>query len=111
MDLYGSKFNNPMLGVSLNVFSFSDSESKWFIGKEVAGVLGYSNPSDALYKRIPEQDKNKVFVENLIISDMQNADVRNNKINIHSLTTLINEAGVYRLVFGSKLPSALTFQR
>lgn len=111
MDLYGSKFDNPMLGVSLNVFSFSDSESKWFIGKEVAGVLGYSNPSDALYKRIPEQDKNKVFVENLIISDMQNADVRNNKINIHSLTTLINEAGVYRLVFGSKLPSALTFQR
>lgn len=110
MDLYGSKFNNPMLGVSLNVFSFEDSESKWFIGKEVAAILGYSNPSDALYKKVPDQDKNKIFIENLVISDMQNADVSNNTVNIHSMVTLINEAGVYRLVFGSKLPAAQTFQ-
>lgn len=110
MDLYGSKFDNPMLGVSLNVFSFSDSESKWFIGKEVAGILGYADPSATVVKKVFDIYKNKMFVNLLNISDgsCQNG---NSQIVLNTNITLINEAGVYQLIFGSKLPSALTFQR
>lgn len=109
MDLYGSKFNNPMLGVSLNVFSFEDSESKWFIGKEVATILGYQDPSATITKKVFDDYKNKIFLNNLHISSCQNGNMET--LSINSPVVLINEAGVYQLVFNSKLPSALVFQR
>ena len=66
-----------------------DSEP-WFIGKDVATVLGYSNTRDALAKHVDAEDKNTVAIHDGIGNP--------NK-------TVINESGVYALIFGSKLPN------
>lgn len=72
-----------------------DSEP-WFIGKDVATVLGYSNTRDALAKHVDAEDKNTVAIHDGIGNP--------NK-------TVINESGVYALIFGSKLPNAKAFKR
>ena len=36
---------------------FERSGAPWFVGKDVANVLGYSNPRDALAKRVDTEDK------------------------------------------------------
>lgn len=63
----------------------------WFVGKDVTLVLGYSNPSKALSDHVDKEDK----------------------LNNKSLSSLgqrggwiINESGLYALIFGSKLESA-----
>lgn len=68
----------------------------WFIGKDVAEILGYSNPSKALSDHVDEEDK----------------------LNNKSLSSLgqrggwiINESGLYSLVLSSKLPTAKKFKR
>lgn len=113
MDLYGSKFNNPMLGVSLNVFTFEDSNKEWFIGKDVATMLGYSDPSATVTKKVYENYKYKLYVHNLIISDCfsGNVEFENQTITINSQVVLIDEAGLNQLVLDSKLPAAITFKR
>lgn len=68
----------------------------WFIGKDVATVLGYSNTRDALAKHVDAEDKNTVAIHDGIGNP--------NK-------TVINESGVYALIFGSKLPNAKAFKR
>lgn len=69
----------------------------WFIGKDVADILGYSNPRDALSKHVDEEDKNSVAIRD------------GNKGNPNQ--TIINESGVYGLIFSSKLPDAKSFKR
>lgn len=68
----------------------------WFIGKDVADILGYSNPRDALSKHVDEEDKNSVAIRD------------GNKGNPNQ--TIINESGVYGLIFSSKLPDAKKFK-
>lgn len=68
----------------------------YFVGKDVSSVLGYSNPRDALAKHVDDEDKGVVKCDTL--GGTQN-------------TTVINESGVYALVFGSKLPAAKAFKR
>jgi prophage antirepressor-like protein len=69
----------------------------WFVGKEVAVVLGYSKPLDAISRHIDEDDSVK---HGLIdsVGRIQN-------------TILINESGLYSLILSSKLPSAKAFKR
>lgn len=69
----------------------------WFIGKDVADILGYSNPRDALSKHVDDEDKNSVAIRD------------GNKGNPNQ--TIINESGVYGLIFSSKLPDAKSFKR
>lgn len=69
----------------------------WFVGKDVAEALGYSNTRDALITHVEEEDKNTV-----VISDGKRGNPNQ---------TIINESGVYSLVFGSKLPDAKKFKR
>lgn len=69
----------------------------WFVGKDVAEALGYSNTRDALNKHVDGEDKNTVA----------NRDGTQGNPNI----TVINESGVYSLVFGSKLEGAKRFKR
>ena len=64
----------------------------WFVGKDVASALGYSNTRDALATHVMKEDKNTV-----VISDGK----RGNPNQV-----LINESGLYALIFGSKLESA-----
>ncbi len=68
----------------------------YFVGNDIAKTLGYSNPRDALSKHVDQEDK---------ISDVAIHDGSQNR-NM----TIINESGVYSLVFGSKLPSAKRFK-
>lgn len=67
----------------------------WFVGKDVAEILGYSNPRDAILKHVDEEDKGVAKCDTL--GGAQDF-------------TVINESGVYALVFGSKLPAAKRFK-
>lgn len=89
----------------LQLFNFENNQVRtllindepWFVGKDVAQILGYSNPRDALSKHVDDEDKNSVAIRD------------GNKGNPNQ--TVINESGVYALVFSSKLPSAIRFKR
>lgn len=69
----------------------------WFVGKDVAEALGYSNARDALKKHVKEQHKR----DDVAIRDA---------IGREQETTIIDEAGFYALVMRSKLPKAEEFQ-
>ena len=72
-------------------------DEPWFVGKDVAAALGYTNSRKALADHVDEEDKNTVA----------NRDGIQGNPNM----TAINESGVYALVFGSKLPTARAFKR
>lgn len=88
----------------LKLFNFENNQVRtllinnepWFVGKDVAEILGYSNPRDALSKHVDSEDKNSVAIHD------------GNKGNPN--LTIINESGVYALVFSSKLQSAKKFK-
>jgi len=67
----------------------------WFVGKNVAEILGYSNPRDALIRHVDEEDKGVTKCDTL--GGIQQM-------------TIINESGLYSLILGSKLPSAKRFK-
>lgn len=68
----------------------------WFVGKDVAEKLGYSNTRDAVVRHIDEDDKAAVVIH----------DGSQNRY-----MTLINESGLYSLVLSSKLESAKRFKK
>ena len=71
----------------------------WFVGKDVAKALGYSNASKAVISHVDDEDKR---IEMLPTS--QNG-------NMVGKIYIINESGLYSLIFASKLPSAKKFKR
>lgn len=87
----------------------------WFVGKDVATALGYKNTKDALISHVTEEDKRilqrseiatienhlpkEVFPVNFVSGDIPNRGL-----------TIINESGLYALIFGSKLESAKRFK-
>lgn len=83
------------------IFNFEQNEVRtvlvndepYFVGKDVANILGYSE-TNAMTKRLDEED----FIS-----------ARLSGMNM--LSTLINESGFYSAVIGSKLPSAKKFKR
>lgn len=72
----------------------------WFVGKDVAEALGYSNASKAVSVHVNEEDR--------ILRTLE-ADSRNGNV-VKTQTALINESGLYALIFGSKLESAKRFK-
>ncbi|HDJ3067244.1 TPA: BRO family protein [Staphylococcus aureus] len=68
----------------------------YFIGKDVADILGYANGRDALSKHVDAEDK----LTSQIATAGQNRNV-----------TIINESGLYSLIFSSKLVNAKRFKR
>ncbi|HAM1826181.1 TPA: phage repressor protein/antirepressor Ant [Listeria monocytogenes] len=88
---------------NLQIFNFEGNEVRTvfienephFIGKDVAKVLGYSNSRDAL--------KRHVFLKNKGV-------VKHDSLGGSQNLTAINEAGLYQLIFKSKLESAERFQ-
>ncbi len=68
----------------------------YFVGKDVAEILGYSNTRDALSKRVDDEDKGVAKCDTLG--------------GIQELT-IINESGFYSLVLSSKLETAKKFKR
>lgn len=67
----------------------------WFVGKDVATALGYSNSRKALADHVQEDDKG-----------VTKCDTLGGKQDL----TIINESGLYGLIFGSKLESAKRFK-
>ena len=87
----------------------------YFVGKDVAQALGYRNTKDAIINHVSEDDKR-------IIQRSEIATIENNipqaalPVNFVSADipnrgmTVINESGLYALIFGSKLESAKRFK-
>lgn len=91
-------FENKELGKVRTVII--DGEP-WFVGKDVANILGYSNTKDAIIKHVSCDDK-QIFQR----SQNMTLDL---KVPNRGLT-IINESGMYALIFGSKLESAKKFK-
>ncbi len=87
-------FNNPEFGEIRTVMIEGEP---WFVGIDIAKSLGYKRPSDAVYSIVDEGDSVKHGVSDLK-GHMQQ-------------TTVVNESGLYALIFGSKLESAKKFKR
>ena len=68
----------------------------WFVGKDVATILGYKDTSDALKKHVDDEDKG--------VGELPTPGGKQKVI-------LINESGLYSLVISSKLPEAKAFKR
>lgn len=78
----------------------------WFVGKDVAEVLGYANQNRDILRHIDEEDRIMVDgtqYQNGIEFDYKQIGQRGG--------WLINESGLYSLIIGSKLPSAKKFKR
>lgn len=86
-------FNSPDFG---NVRTMMIDNEPWFVGKDVATALGYANPKNAVPMHVSEEDKLSTQIE----YSGQRREV-----------TVINESGLYALIFGSKLDSAKKFKR
>lgn len=78
-----------------NVRIVMNNGEPWFIAKDVAQILGYKNTRDALRVHVDAEDKGVV-----------NHDTLGGKQKM----SIINEAGVYALIFSSKLPQAKEFK-
>lgn len=72
------------------------NDKSWFVGKDVAAALGYSNPQKAIRDHVDDEDKgvNELFTPG-----------GKQKLGI------VNESGLYSLILFSKLPTAKKFKR
>lgn len=86
-------FENPHFG---KVRTLEIEGELWFVGKDVAEVLRYQNPSKALADHVDAEDK----LNNETLSSLGQRG-----------GWLINESGLYSLVLSSKLPTAKAFKR
>lgn len=112
---YEEKANNSNLS-SIKIFEKAEFGSvrtvlidgePWFVGRDVAVILGYSNTPDALSKHVDVEDK--IVVK---LSDIQ--DYRDSPLPDHmkgSKITIINESGLYSLILRSEKPEAKKFKR
>ena len=86
-------FNNAEFG---DVRTITINNTPWFVGKDVANDLGYQNGSRDVNRHVDEEDRQKIMV----FDGIQGKE-----------TTVINESGLYSLIFSSKLPRAKEFKR
>lgn len=94
----------------LQLFKFENKDVRtlqidgepWFVGKDIAQILDYTNPSKAIRDHIADEDK-LMGVQNVTpyLVDRQGRK---------QYPTLINESGLYSLILSSKLPSAKEFK-
>ena len=88
----------------IKVWNYESSEVRtiekdgepWFVGKDVADVLGYTNTQKAIRDHVDEEDK---LTERIVLSGQNREAI------------LINESGLYSLILSSKLPDAKKFKR
>lgn len=85
-------FNNEEFG---KIRTVTIDNEPWFVGKDVADNLGYQNGSRDINRHVSEDDR----IKDMIFDGNQNKE-----------TILINESGLYALIFGSKLESAKEFK-
>jgi anti-repressor protein len=88
----------------LQIFNFNNKEIRtlaiegepYFVGKDVADILGYQNGSRDINRHVDEEDRHKAMIFDG---------------NQYKETITINESGLYSLILGSKLPTAKKFKR
>lgn len=85
-------FNNEDFG---QLRSMMINEEPWFVGKDVADILGYSNSRKAIADHVDDEDKGVTKCDTL--GGTQDLVV-------------INESGLYSLILSSKLPAAKKFK-
>lgn len=89
----------------VQLFNFENHEVRslllnnepWFVGKDVAEVLGYAKPLNAIAQHVDKDDSLKQGLTDSLGRQQKNI--------------LINESGLYSLILSSKLPSAKKFKR
>ena len=86
-------FRNEEFG---EIRSLEIDNEPYFVGKDIAEVLGYSNPLKAIREHVDEEDKG--------VNEMVTPGGKQNII-------IINESGLYSLIMSSKLPNAKKFKR
>lgn len=86
-------FNSEEFG---NMRTVTIDDETWFVGKDVANALGYERATKAIQDHVDDDDKDEVPIQDSI-GRMQK-------------TPVINESGLYALIFGSKLESAKRFK-
>lgn len=95
-----------MIDNEIQIFNFENNQVRtlnidgqpYFVGKDVADVLGYSNTRDALNRHVEFEDKK----DGVVIHD---------SIGRQQTPTFINESGLYSLILSSKMPNAKKFKR
>ena len=112
-------FNNEELGIELK--SYIDKQQNiFFIGKDVATILGYSNTKEALKRHVSEENKMLRFMQvncrgretRPQQNDNRGRETRpQQNDNRGKYYTIINEPGFYELVFSSKLEFAKKFRQ
>ena len=93
-----------MIDNEIQIFNFENNEIRalnvggqpYFVGKDVADILGYTNSSKALADHVDEEDK--LNNESLVSLGQRGG-------------WLINESGLYSLILSSKMPNAKKFKR
>ncbi len=106
-------FQNPEFG---KIRAIEIDGESWLVGKDVAEALGYSNTKDALITHVDNEDKRILqrsevaTIENHIPKSVFNFSFVPGEIPNRGLT-IINESGLYSLIFSSKLPKAKEFKR
>lgn len=88
-------FENPEFG---EIRSLLIEGEPWFVAKDVASALGYLKPENAIAMHVDDEDKTSTLIQGT-------------GSNYKSKTKIINESGIYSLVFSSKLPAAKRFKR
>lgn len=85
-------FTNSQFG---NLRTLTIDNEPWFVGKDVASALGFTNPRDAIATHVFKEDKGVEIIDTL---------------GGKQKMTIINESGLYALVFGSRLKTAKQFK-
>ena len=85
-------FDNPEFG---SIRTVTIDGEPWFVGKDVALALQYKEPQKAVRTHVDEEDRG--------VSEMDTPGGR-------QALAIINESGLYSLIFGSKLESAKRFK-
>jgi prophage antirepressor-like protein/DNA-binding XRE family transcriptional regulator len=86
-------FNNTEFG---KIRSVLIEDEPWFVGKDIAEALGYSKTRNAILQHVDEEDKKGALIQGGLCG-------KQNMI-------IINESGLYSLIFASKLPNAKKFK-
>lgn len=90
-------FNSPEFG---QIRTIERGGEPWFVGRDVAAALGYSDTKSALTDHVDSEDKQIIQRGQIATLDIPNRGL-----------TIINESGLYSLVLSSKLPNAKKFKR
>ena len=86
-------FKNPQFG---EIRAVDIDGEPWFVGKDIAQVLGYGDTDQALRRHVDDEDK---------LTRQINGSGQSRAM------TFINESGLYSLILSSKLPTAKVFKR